>query len=585
MFCGRLVWLQIVRRQEFVKEASYQQQRSFELAPQRGMIYDRNLNELAVTIPVFSVFATPHEFTDSLPETAALLSSVFHTDPSDSFTSEQEILSRLNASGNFVWITRKKNAAIVNRVKDLNLRGLYVQKEHDRFYPDHQMAAQLLGSVGVEDYGLAGIEHTFDEDLRGAPGHVTVALDARRRVLGSVERKPLYGENLVLSIDENIQFIAEQSLSRYMEKTRALNGTIIVQDPQTGQILALASRPTFDPNDLHHASNRSLREPAVSDVYEPGASFKLVTYAAAIESHVTNPAERIDCQGGQIVVAGHAVHDNRYNGVLTTTASFWRSSKVAAIKLAYRLGSDNFYKYIRSFGFGMRSGVELPGETPGLLKPPSRWSTSTLGSIAIGQEIGVSPLQLISMVSTIVNGGTYLPPSILVERTDRAKGSLKLRPFTFRPNAGLPNPLPEGAHRVLSTLTSSEMRKILAGAELPDADSNRTPNRYRVAGIAGNAQKVDPATGAYSATKYVASAIGFAPANSPVISLVVVLNSPGISGTEGTRVSARMFHEVSQEILEYLGTPSYGEEVKPKATAIHIPEPLGWQYASVPRTK
>ena len=256
----RLVWLQVFRHHEFVERAAKQQQRTFEVAPRRGMLYDRNLHELAMTVLSDSIYAVPSEIGDARPATAAALAKVVHVDPTDSFTSAQQILARFNASRNFAWVARKQDPDIVAKVKALNLKGVYVQKEFKRFYPDNQMASEVLGYVGLDDNGLGGLELNFDEDLHGTPGRMLTALDARRHVLGSVEREPLPGENLVLTLDANIQFMAEQALERNMERTHAQNGTIVVQDPHTGQILALAIRPTFNPNDFRHATTSLLRD-------------------------------------------------------------------------------------------------------------------------------------------------------------------------------------------------------------------------------------------------------------------------------------------------------------------------------------
>ncbi len=267
--------------------------------------------------------------------------------------------------GTFAWVARKQDPELINKVKALNLKGVYVQKEFKRFYPDNQMASEVLGYVGLDDNGLGGLEENFDDDLHGTPGHMLTALDARRHVLGSEESEPLPGENLVLTLDANIQFMAEQALDRNMERTHALNGTVVVQDPHTGQILALAIRPTFNPNDFRHATKDLLRDHAVSDVYEPGSTFKLVTYSAALEEHVATPDGMVDCGGGQINVAGRIVHDapGEHFGNITVAKALAESSDVAAIRLAQRMGPDRFYKYIKGFGFGQRSEIELPDET------------------------------------------------------------------------------------------------------------------------------------------------------------------------------------------------------------------------------
>jgi cell division protein FtsI (penicillin-binding protein 3) len=567
LICGRLAWLQVFRHHYYVEEADRQQEHSFEVAPRRGVLYDRNLHAMAMTVLVDSVYAVPSEVADK-PGTAAALAKIVHTDSTDEFTTEKQILARLNASRNFAWIARKQDAKIVERVKDLDLKGVYLQKEFKRFYPNNQIAAQVLGYVGIDDAGLGGLEEEFDDDLHGTPGRMLTALDAKRHVLGSTEREPMPGENLVLTIDENIQFMAEQALDRNMERTHATNGTVIVQDPHTGQILALAVRPTFNPNDFRHANSSLLRDHAVSDVYEPGSTFKLVAYSAALEEHVTTPEATLNTLGGQINVAGRIVHDDRdairyeaqHGNVVTATEALEQSSDVAAIELAERMGADRFYQYIRSFGFGERTGIELPAETRGLLKPPRRWNPTTIGSIPMGQEIGVTPLQLITMASTIANGGEYLPPHILLESSDETKDG-QLSPAAFHPEYELQNPLPQGAHRVISTLTAAEMRKMMEGVVEHGTGIPAQLNGYSAAGKTGTAEKIDPHTHTYSKTKYVASFVGFAPVNDPAVTIAIVMDSPAYQFHYGTSASAPMFHELAQQILEYLGVP-HDEDVK-----------------------
>jgi cell division protein FtsI (penicillin-binding protein 3) len=558
LICGRLVWLQVICHSEWVDRAAKQQQRTFEVAPRRGVLYDRNLHELAMTVSADSIFAVPSEIGADKPETATELAAILHTDPTDGFTSASQMLARLNASRNFTWIARKQDAALVAKVKALNLKGIYEVKEFKRFYPDNQIAAQVLGYVGIDDNGLGGLEENFDDDLHGTPGRMLTSVDARRHVLGSEEREPLPGENLVLTIDENIQFMAEKALDWNMERTHAQSGTVVVQDPHTGQILALAIRPTFNPNDFRHATTNLLRDHAVSDVYEPGSTFKLVTYSAALEEHVATPDGMVDCGGGQINVAGRIVHDapGEHFGNITVAKALAVSSDVGAIRLAERMGPDRFYKYVHGFGFGERTGIELPAETRGLLKPPRRWNPTTIGSIPMGQEIGVTPIQLITMASTIANGGMYLPPHVLLQSTGDVKGDGKLEPATFHPGTDLPSPLPDGAHRVVSTLTAAEMRKMMEGVVV-DGTARRTAqlDGYSAAGKTGTAQKIDPRTHTYSKTNFVASFVGFAPVNNPAVTVAVIMDSPDHSMHFGAEASAPVFQKLAQQILEYLGVP------------------------------
>ncbi len=558
LICGRLVWLQVFRHAEWVERAAMQQEHGFEVAPRRGILYDRNLHELAMTVLVDSVYAVPKEIGDDRPQTAAALAKIVHTDPTDGFTTEQQILARLNASRNFAWIARKQDAAIIDKVKALNLKGVYIQKEFKRFYPDNQIAAQVLGYVGIDDNGLGGLEENFDDNLHGTPGRMLTALDARRHVLGSQESEPLPGENLILTIDENIQFMAEKALDLNMERTHSQYGTVVVQDPHTGQILALAVRPTFNPNDFRHATTDLLKDHAVSDVYEPGSTFKPVTYAAALEEKAITPDTMVDCGGGALNVAGHTVHDapGEHFGLLPAWKALAVSSNVCAIRVGERVGPEHLYKYIRAFGFGERTGIELPAETRGLLEPLKRWGPATMGAVPMGQEIAVTPIQIATMVSTIANGGTYLPPHVLLGSTDLTNGDPKLKPATFHPETSLPDPLPGGANRVISELTAAELRKMMQDVVLMGTARGAVHlNGYSAAGKTGTAQKIDPHTHTYSKTNFVASFVGFAPVNNPAITIAVVMDSPEHSMHFGAQASAPVFQDLAQQILEYLGVP------------------------------
>ena len=558
LICGRLFWLQVIRHSEWVDRAAKQQQRTFEVAPRRGVLYDRNLHELAMTVSADSIFAVPSEIGADKPETATELAAILHTDPTDGFTSASQMLARLNASRNFTWIARKQDATLVAKVKALNLKGIYEVKEFKRFYPDNQIAAQVLGYVGIDDNGLGGLEENFDDDLHGTPGRMLTSVDARRHVLGSEEREPLPGENLVLSIDENVQFMAEKALDWNMARTHAQNGTVVVQDPHTGQILALAVRPTFNPNDFRHATTNLLRDHAVSDVYEPGSTFKPVTYAAALEEKAITPDTIVDCGGGALNVAGHTVHDapGDHFGLIPAWKALAVSSNVCAIRVGQRLGPDRLYKYIRAFGFGARSGIELPAETRGLLEPLKHWGPASMGAIPMGQEIAVTPIQIVTMVSTIANGGVYLPPHILLESTGQMLGDGKLAPVTFHPESELPSPLPDGAHRVISELTAAQMRKMMEDVVLiGTAHTAVHLNGYSAGGKTGTAQKIDPRTHTYSKTNFVASFVGFAPVNNPAITIAVITDSPEHSMHFGAEASAPVFQMLAQQILEYLGVP------------------------------
>ena len=532
--CFRLVRLQIVKYGFFVQLAHRQQNRTIPVEPRRGNIFDRYGHPLAMSIDVDSVFAVPSEIRDR-EATASILGKVLNLDP-------QEIVARIESSRNFAYIARKVDAETSDRIRELNLRGIYFRKEPKRFYPDRELAAQALGYVGMDDEGLGGLERVFDDDLRGIPGKELISIDARRKWFGRVEKPPDPGQNLVLTIDQTIQYIAERELQRGMEDTKAIAGTVIVQNPRTGEILALANRPTFNPNVFNNVPQESLKNRAVSDVYEPGSVFKIVTYSAAFDQHLVKPEDPIDCQHGSIDVFGMKIRDHESLGVITIAEALAHSSDVAAIKVGMRVGDERLYHYIREFGFGAQTGIELPGETRGLTKPVNRWSKVSIGAISMGQEIGVSPIQVISMISTIANDGVYTPPRIVA-------GEL--------PPDGTPKPVvfhTAQQHRVVSSMTAAQMKKMMEGVVLFGTARRAILNGYTSAGKTGTAQKVDPATGGYSKTKYVASFIGFSPVNNPAVTIAVILDSP-IGLHQGGQVSAPVFKRIAEQVLEYMHVP------------------------------
>ena len=554
--CGRLVWLQVFQHPKWVSIAAKQQTGAFEVAPRRGVLYDRNLKELAMTILVDSVYAVPSELGENREEAAQLLSEIVHTDPSDNFTSDHQMLARFNASRGFAWVARRVDPETSQRIRELNLKGVYIQKEFKRFYPNNELAAQVLGYVGTDDTGLGGLEAKYDDEMHGVPGHMLTALDAKRHVLGSQINEPAPGENLVLSIDANIQYMAEKALDEQMAKVKAAHGTVVVQDPHTGQILALAISPRFNPNDQKHMDASVLQNLAVSDVYEPGSTFKLVTYAAAIDGAGVKPTDMVNCEGGAWSYMGRTLHDDKsdHYGTITVKAALEHSSDVGAAKMALKLGNEKFYSYMKAFGFGDRTGIELPSETRGLLRAPKKWDATSFMSLAIGQEVGVTPVQLAAMVSTIANGGTYLPPHILLASSDQL-GDGKLKPAAFHPENELPAQLPDGAHRVISEMTSATMREIMRGIVIEGTGKEAALNGYSSGGKTGTAEKIDVKTHTYSHTQLVASFAGMAPVSNPAITVAVVIDTPTVGQGYGGTVSAPVFAVVAQEVLEYLGVP------------------------------
>jgi len=545
--CLRLVYLQIFCYGDFQHRAQHQQQRSFDLSPKRGIIYDRAGRELAMSIQVDSVFAVPTEIPD-LPNTISLVSRITKQDP-------RVVLADCRARKTFCWVARKADAEVIERIRAMNLQGIHFQKEPKRFYPKRELAAQVLGYVGTDDQGLSGLERQFNEDLQGKPGRLMISVDARKRWFASVEKQPESGNNLVLTIDQNVQYIAERELERAMQETQAIAGTVIVENPHTGEILALANRPTFNPNLHKEIRTEALKNRAVSDVYEPGSTFKVVTVSAALEEKLTQPDEVFDCQMGSIVINGMRIHDHKPFGLLPVSDIIAKSSDVGAIKVALRLGDERFYKYIRGFGFGQQTGIELPGETRGLARPVARWSKVSIGAIAMGQEIGISPLQLMSLFATIANDGVRVPPRIVAgtiePQNTRQKTPQSTTQNTTQNITKTISFQPAEGTRVISPLTAAQMRQMLQGVVLHGTGRKALLEGYSSAGKTGTAQKVDPATGTYSRTKYVASFGGFAPINNPQIAVVAILDS-AVGPHQGGQVSAPVFQRVTQQVLEYL---------------------------------
>lgn len=534
VICARLVYLQIFEYGSFEHRALHQQQRTEEVAARRGVIYDRAGRELAMSVSVDSAFAVPTEMPD-LAGSLSLIARITKADP-------RELLARCKAGRTFCWVARKADQETADRIRSLNLRGIYFQKESKRFYPKRDLAAQVLGYVGTDDEGLSGIEREYNEKLRGKPGRMLIQVDARKKWFGSVEKQPDPGENVVLTIDQQIQYIAERELETAMNQTHADSGTVVVENPHTGEILALANRPTFNPNVAREITPERLKDHAVSDIYEPGSTFKLVTLSAALDEHLTRPEEVFDCQMGSIVINGRRIHDWKPFGMLSVADILAHSSDVGAIKVALRLGDERLYKYIRAYGFGQYTGIELPGETRGMAKPLAKWSKVSIGAISMGQEIGVTPLQLAAMVSTIANDGTWVPTRI-VAGTIASPSTPQMIAFH-----------PADSRQVISPMTAAEMKQMMQGVVLHGTGKKAILEGYSSAGKTGTAQKIDPKTHTYSRTKYIASFAGFAPVNNPVVTIAVILDSP-VGGHHGGEVGAPVFNRIAQQVLEYLHTP------------------------------
>jgi cell division protein FtsI (penicillin-binding protein 3) len=530
---ARLSYLQLFCYSEYFAKAQHQQQRIFEISPKRGTIYDRKGRELAVSLPMDSVFADPAEITDA--EMVGRLLSRILSDPS----SPEEIETKIREAHSPIRLARKLSPETVQRIEGMNLRGIFFQQESRRVYPQRKLAAHVLGYTDVDEKGIGGIEYALDKQIRGRPGKMMVMADGRRRWYDRQESTADPGESVTLTIDETIQYIAEKELARAIDDTHAKAGTVLVQDPNSGELLALANWPTFDPNDAGSYADEARMNRAVSAAYEPGSTFKVLTLTGAIENGVTNPNALIDCQMGKIQLPGRVIHDWHPFGVLTVEKILAHSSDVGAIKVALQLGAPRFYDTIRTFGIGQPTGIELPGENHGLLRPLENWSANSIGSLAMGQEVSVTPIQIISAISAIANGGTLYRPHIL---RDMRGDLMPVRHVETAPR------------QATDQETAAEMRGMMEDVVLEGTGKPAQLSGYTAAGKSGTAQKIDPATGRYSATQYNSSFVGFAPVNDPAISILVVLDSP-VGAHHGGEVGGPVFKRVAEQVLAYLAVP------------------------------
>ncbi|MBS1841255.1 MAG: PASTA domain-containing protein [Acidobacteria bacterium] len=534
---GRLGVLQFVEHSFYLTRAHRQQQRTVEITPKRGAILDRNMHPLAMSTEVESAYAIPTELGDNKDQAARLLSGIVEI--------PREVLAaKFNSGNTFVWVSRKLPPEKSDAVKALNLKGIYTMKENERFYPNRDLAAHVLGFVNLDEKGISGLEFQLDKQVRGKGDRILVMADAKQRWFDAEQAKRDEGANVVLTLDTKIQYIVERELQAAIARTRASAGTVIVQNPSTGEILALANWPKFNPNSPNDAKPEARMNPAVSAIYEPGSTFKLITLAAAIDQNLTRPDEVFDCENGRVIFSGHTIHDHKKFSMLSVSDILAQSSDVGSIKIALRLGSPKFYDYIRAFGFGQKTGVELPWESRGMLEPLNTWSGISIGAISMGQEIGVTPIQLVTAVSAIANGGNLHKPYLISEIR---KGDQLL----YSGDASQPEP-----RQVLHPGSAATIRKLMEGVILSPHGTGKSArlDGWTAAGKTGTAQKIDPNTKRYSPSQYIASFTGFAPINNPAITILVSLDSP-VGEHEGGQVAAPVFKRIAEQVLPYLDVP------------------------------
>ena len=532
--CARLVYLQVSRHDELVQRAQKQQQGTIETGAERGQLCDREGRQLARSVDTDSIFVAPDEI-DDVDGTAEQLAAVLGT---DSAPLTKQIDEAKTNNLRFIWIARRVTPEQSEKLLAVKLAGVHTRKEPKRFYPNGSLAAHVLGFVGLDNAGHAGIEEFYNQKISGEPGKLFLETDSRRRAYESFEVQAKPGQTVILTLDQMVQYRAEQALAIAVEQSRAKSGTAIALDPRTGEILALANAPTFDPNNPGAAKPETRINQALEYVYEPGSTFKIVAYSAAIDRGLVKPDDKIDCQMGSITVAGRLIHDHHAFGLLTVAEALAKSSNVGAIKLGIKVGDSSMYDFIKRYGFGARTGVELPNETAGLVRQLKKWQPSSIGSIAMGQEIGVTPLQMAAAYATVANGGVRVAPHLVREIRNSAGA------IVYRPN-------PE-QRRVISAETANQLRGMLEGVTLRGTAKKAQLNGYTAAGKTGTAQKIDPRTHTYSKTKYVASFVGFAPVENPAVVIIVVIDEPAGS-YHGGEVAAPVFREIAEQILPDLG--------------------------------
>jgi cell division protein FtsI (penicillin-binding protein 3) len=559
----RLVELQVLKHRSFEQQAARQGERTINLDPRRGSILDRHGRPLAVSVEAESVYAVPQDVEDA-EATASALAQALGLDAQG----RKALAAQFHKTRAFVWVRRKVDPVAARAVRDLDLPGIGFLTETRRYYPQRELASQVLGYVGLDNTGMSGVEYAFEEQIRGRADKVVIQLDARRRATGHSEKPSTEGHTVVLTLDESIQHATERELERAVAETGSVAGVAVVMDPRTGEVLAMANRPTFNPNRFGAYPSSHWRNRAVADAYEPGSIFKVFTAAAALQEKVVDPDELLDCGQGAIDIAGTRINDHHVFDKLTFRDVMAKSSDVGVVRVAQRLGRENFNRYLKEFGFGSPTGVELPGESPGLLRPTTRWSALSLASLSFGQEIGVTALQMATAVSAVANGGYLMRPLVVRQVEDREGRVIKeMKPVAVR--------------RVLDPATVDTLRDLLKGVVVSGTGKRAALPGYVVAGKTGTAQKVDP-SGRYSMVDHVASFVGFLPASRPALVILVSLDTPRGPRNQGGDVAAPLFARIAEQAVRRLAVSPDDPERTLRAADYRPPALMPAAYSPEP---
>ncbi len=540
----RLTSLMIFDHKALAEKAKLQQMKAEDIQATRGNIYDRKGREFAVNLELESLYCDAKEV-DIDGEKMGKLATALGMEP-------KVIQAKFQPNKRFTWINRKLSPETIQRVRAVlgigqNTRsqaaaGFGFVPEAKRFYPKGMLAAHVIGAVGLDNQPLEGVELKYDKYLKTSGGKVLFERDASGRMLSSGVNMESRGNDVLLTLDEGLQYIAEQELDKTMAKWRSVAATAIIMDPFTGEILALASRPSYDLNDMGRANKNEVRNRAITDVYEPGSTFKIVVGTAALEEGIYNLNSPFDVSRGSIEVGGKVIHDAHRHGLLTFKEVIQKSSNVGSIMIGERLGKETIYKYAKLYGYGDLTGIDLPGEVSGWIRKPDRWSATSIGAIPIGQEVAVTPLQILRAYSAIANGGYLVRPHIVSEIRTHEGQPL----FTFDK---------EQKKRVISAKTAAAFKDILKTVvEEGGTATGASVDGNKVAGKTGTAQLVDHRTKRYSKDRYISSFVGFVPADDPKFAMIIVVYEPK-GAIYGGVVAGPAFKSIADQALSYMNVP------------------------------
>lgn len=540
---ARLYVVQVAQHTALQTQAAPQHSRMVKLHPERGRVFDRRGRVLATSVFVPSVYARPRELEH--PQKAAQhLARILGL-------SAATVQQRVTERAPFVWLARQVPPEVADQVQALKLRGVGVITEARRYYPKRHLAGQVLGFVGVDGKGLGGLEYHYNRDLTATARHLILPRDARGRWSQPVDTGVVAhprGADLYVTLDERLQQIAEKEIASQVKQVGAKSGVVVMMQPQTGDILAMAAYPFFDPNVFHNPSQRVWqRNRSVTDPVEPGSTFKLVMAAAALEEQTVRPGERFFCENGELLRGRRRIRDYKPYDVLNFTEILAYSSNIGAIKVNERLRPTQFYDYMRRFGFGEKSQVDLPGEDAGQVRHPRRWSRFSHDSLTLGQEITVTPLQLATAFAAVANGGWLMQPRIV----QRIAGRDAIQDIPV-----------QARRRILSQRTTGQLTAMLTQVVASGTGSPAAIEGYAVAGKTGTAQKVDAARGGYSHTKVLASFVGYVPAEDPQVVILVMVDEPKRQRW-GSLAAAPVFRRIAQQAMHYLQIPP--REVRPRS--------------------